>query len=159
MPSYRLNIIHQYNNGMNDFDIADQVQNFYQQDLFMQTRKWQSSIMIWFLQILQANAYILYTKCMVMQGFHVIYYFDFNKKICLAWIDPVSYWPKNKRLYQAVSDGSVSIHCTRLSHRDRRFTDQSMCPISDSLRTHVQTSEPYWPVPQGKTCVCFQLHR
>ena len=40
MPFFSLNIIDDYNNGINDVDLADQVRNVYHWDLFMRKRKW-----------------------------------------------------------------------------------------------------------------------
>ena len=59
MPFFRLNLIHDYNNGMNDVDLADQVRNVYRWDIFMRKRKWWWLIIMWCLQILQANTYLL----------------------------------------------------------------------------------------------------
>ena len=47
MPFFRLNLIHDYNIGMNAIDLADQIRNTYRWDLFMRKRKWWWSIMMW----------------------------------------------------------------------------------------------------------------
>ena len=59
MPFSRYNMIHDYNIGMNTIDLADQIRNTYLWDLFMRKRKWWWSIMMWCLQMLPANPYIL----------------------------------------------------------------------------------------------------
>ena len=56
--------------------------------------------MMWFLQMLQANAYVLYTDYMTMHHLKVITHFEFNRQICLAWIDNENYRPKKKSAYQ-----------------------------------------------------------
>lgn len=111
MPFFRLSLIHDYNNVMNDVDLADQVRNVYRWDLFMRKRKWWWSTMMWFLQILQTNSFVLYKKYMIMHDQEKMSHFEFNKKICIAWIDPESYWLKKKRGYQARASESVST-CT-----------------------------------------------
>ena len=47
MPFFRLNSIHDYNHVMNGVDLAYQVCNVYQYDLFMWKRRWWWSIMMW----------------------------------------------------------------------------------------------------------------
>ena len=59
IPSFRLNLIHDYNVGMNVIDLEDQIRNTYLWYLFMRKRKWWRSIMMWCLQMLLANSYIL----------------------------------------------------------------------------------------------------
>ena len=62
MPFFRLNLISNYNIGMNAIDLVDQIRNTYRWGLFMRKRKWWWSIMMWCLQMLLANSYILYKK-------------------------------------------------------------------------------------------------
>ena len=73
-----LNLIHDYNIGMNAIDLADQIRNIYRWDLFMHKRKWWWSIMMWCLQMILANSYILYKKYMNMHDLKAISYFDLN---------------------------------------------------------------------------------
>ena len=67
----------------------------------MQKIKWWWSIMMWCLQMLIADYYILYKKYMKMHDLKPISHFDFNQQVCMAWIDHDKYWPKNKCTYQA----------------------------------------------------------
>ena len=94
-----------------------------------------------------------------MHQLKVITQFEFNRQICLAWIDSENYWPKNKRAYQhqARSGDSTSSNTqstnTVLSDfikRAQRFTDKSLCPLSGNLRVRLQESDPHWPVPIQK---------
>ena len=101
MPFLRLNIIHNYNIGMNAIDLSDQIINTYRWDIFMRKKKWWWSIMIWCLQILIANQYILYKKYMKMHDLKPISHFYFNQQVCMACIDPDNHWPKKKCTYQA----------------------------------------------------------
>ena len=81
-------MIHDYNIGMNAIDLADQIRNTYRWELFMRKRKWWWSIMMWYIQILLANSYILYKKYMKMHDLKAISHFYFNQQVCMACIDP-----------------------------------------------------------------------
>ena len=155
------NLIHDYNHGINDVDLADQARNEYQWDILMPKRKWWWSIMMWHLQILQADMYLLYNKYIMVYHLKVTYYFEFNRYIYLAWIDPPNYWTKKERTYQYQdrSGDSMKATCntqpntTTLSDFIRiapRFTDKSLCPIYGNIRMYLQDYEPHWPVPSLK---------
>ena len=146
---------------MNDVDLADQVLNVYQWDLFMRKRKWWWSIRMWCLQILQANAYAFYIKYMTINHLNAISHFEVNIKICLAWIDPERYWPQKKHGHQYQSrSGDITSRTAQSTttasvdfiNRSPRITDKSLCPLYDNLRMHLQESEPHWPVPSFKKC-------
>ena len=96
MPFFRLNLIHDYNIGMNAIDLADHIINTYRWDLFMRNRKWWWSIMMWCLHMILANSYILYKKYMNMYDLEAISHFYFNQQVCMDWIDPDNHWPKKK---------------------------------------------------------------
>ena len=49
-----------YNNGMNNVDIADQQHGTYCFDCWMHKRKWWWAIWMWGIQLLLLNAYVLY---------------------------------------------------------------------------------------------------
>ena len=49
-----------YNNGMNNVDIADQLHGTYHFDHWMCKRKWWWAIWMWGIQLLLVNAYVLY---------------------------------------------------------------------------------------------------
>ena len=164
MPFFCLNLIHDYNIGMNAIDLADQIINTYRWDLFMRNRKWWWSIMMWCLQMLLANSYIFYKKYTKMHDLEAISYFYFNQQVCMAWIDPDNHWPKNKRTYQA-RDSSVqsatrsTSSSSELVQRAPRFTDKSLHPITGSLSRRLEESKPHWPIPTAKLASSCQLHR
>ena len=138
MPFFLLNLIHDYNIGMNAIYLADQIRNTYCWYLFMRKRKWWWSIMMWCLQMLLANSYILYKKYMKMHDLEAISHFYFNQQVCMAWIDPDKHWPKKKRTYQA-RDSSVQSATRSTSsssdcmQRAPRFTYKSLHPINGIL--------------------------
>ena len=161
IPFFRLNLIHDYNYGMNDVDLADQVRNVYRWDIFVWNRKWWYLIMMWCLKIPQANACVLYTKYMKIHHIKAITHFDFNIQICLAWIDSENYWPQKKHAYQHQARSGDSTSSTTPStntvsddfiKRYPRFTDKSLCPLSGNIRVRLQESEPHWPIPKLKKC-------
>ena len=100
MPFFSINLFHDYNHGLNNVDLSDQVRNLYRGDLFMRKRKWLWLILMWCLKILQDNAYILYIKFMTMNHLNAITHFEFNRQNCLSWIDPENYCPKKERTFQ-----------------------------------------------------------
>ena len=53
-------VYNDYSNGMNDVDVADQLQGTYQLDCWMHKRKWWRAIWMWGVQVLLINAYVLY---------------------------------------------------------------------------------------------------
>jgi hypothetical protein len=60
MSFLRTEVTDNYNNGMNNVDIADQIRNTYRIDRWMRKRKWWWSIWMCGVQILLVNAYMLY---------------------------------------------------------------------------------------------------
>ena len=164
IPFFRLNLIHDYNIGMNAIDLADQIRNTYLWDLFMRKRKWWWSIMMWCLQMLLDNPYILYKKYMKMHDLKAISHLYFNQQVCMAWIDPDNHWPKKKRTYQA-RDSSVQSatrsksSSSELMQRATRFTDKSLHPITGSLSRSLEESKPHWPITTAKLASSCQLHR
>ena len=161
MPLFCLSLIYDYNHGMNDVNLVDQVRNVYRWDLFMRKRKYWWYIMMWCLKIIHANVYLLYKKYMTLHHLKAITHLKFNRQIRLAWIDSENYWPKKKRAYQHQASSGDSTSSTTQStntvsadfiNRYPRFTDKSMCPLYGNILFFLQESEPHWPVPNLKKC-------
>ena len=53
-------VTNNYNNGMNNIDIADQLWGSYHTDWWMQKRKWWWTMWMWGIQLLLVNIYVLY---------------------------------------------------------------------------------------------------
>ena len=58
----RMSFINDYNYGMGDVDIADQLRNSYRFDHWMRKKKWWWSKMFWGIGVILVNAYIVYMK-------------------------------------------------------------------------------------------------
>ena len=59
---HRLNLLHMYNFGMGNVDIADQLRLQYRPDRWMRNRKWWWSVFLWGLGVSVTNSYLLYKK-------------------------------------------------------------------------------------------------
>ena len=114
---------------------------------------------MWCLQMLQANAYVLYKNYMAMYHIKAITHFEFNIQICLAWIDSENYWPKKKCAYQHKACSVDSTSSTTRStntvssdfiNRALRFTEKSLCPLSSNIRVRLQEYDTHWTVPNLK---------
>lgn len=90
-----MSYINDYNHGMGDVDIADQLRNNYRFDHWMRKRKWWWSIMFWEIGVILVNAYIVYMKVNLQAGkkkYELLSQHDFRMKVAMAWINPEIYW-------------------------------------------------------------------
>jgi hypothetical protein len=60
MSFMRLNVIDDYNNNMNNVDIADQLRGHHRPDHWMRHKKWWWAIFIWGIGVARVNAYKIY---------------------------------------------------------------------------------------------------
>lgn len=60
MTYKRLNIVDDYNHGMNSVDLADKARMLYRPDTYMRFKKWWWSIFLWVIGTATTNAYVLY---------------------------------------------------------------------------------------------------
>ena len=56
----RLNVIDDYNFGMNSVDLADKARMLYRPDTYLRFKKWWWSIFVWLIGLVALNAYVLY---------------------------------------------------------------------------------------------------
>ena len=62
MRYLRLNLINDYNENMNNVDLADQLRNCYRFNHWFRNRKWWWSIYLWSLGVAATNAFVMYLK-------------------------------------------------------------------------------------------------
>ena len=164
---FRLNIIDEYNNNMNNVDVADQLRVVYRFDRWMRKRKWWWSIFFWSFELLLTNAYVLYKKYHTMHKSKPMSHFEFQRAIAMAWISPTEYWPpsgpKSKEA-QVPSTMSQSSWSTRsqaqpkvLFKRGTAFTDKTLHPTG-ALSCRLHGNFHHWPIENTKKYAHCQLH-
>ena len=89
----RLNQINDYNNGMGDVDIADQLRGVYRLDTWVRNRKWWWSMLFWSVGVLLTNAYKVYLRVNEDEGITsvtggLLTHYEFRKAIAMYWINP-----------------------------------------------------------------------
>lgn len=84
----RLNINDEYNYGMGNVDVADQLRNVYRLMSGARKTKWWWAPMMWAFGIMLTNAYAIY-KWVTGKSDH----YRFLHAIALAWLDPEQYGP------------------------------------------------------------------
>ena len=129
--------------------------------------KWWWSIMMWVLQMLQTNCYVLYVKYMRLHRKQPLSHFTFNQQICMAWMNPMLYWPKKKRDYiSTTSTDDLSSITTRsqnksppIIRRAPKMTDIALDPHTGKLRCRLTNNVHHWPVQNTKRDAACQMHR
>ncbi len=134
MNFLRLNINDEYNTGMNDVDIADQKRNQYRFDIWLRNFKWWWSMWMWGVGLLKVNSFIAYVRFMETNGVPpsgILSHFDYQKSICLAYMDPDTFWPD----YQASTVSS------RTKKRRASSDDRSIASNSSSKTGRLSSAE------------------
>jgi len=133
-----------YNNGMNNVDIADQLQGTYHLDCWMRKRKWWWSIWMWGFQVLLFNAYVLYQTVQSLiwktDKKLILSHYRFREEIIKAWLD---------------GDDEE-----KDSHEKRKFSENQVSTFSSSASsevvmgcTHSSTSRSYTNNSESKILV------
>ena len=173
---HRLNIINDYNNNMNNVDVADQLRGAYRFDKFVRLTKWWWSMYFWCFEMLLTNSYIVYKKYMIIHDMRPMSHYDFQVSVAKAWIRPDMYWPKitNKRVCRQIeprrldTSATSTSSCTRASSRNSTsqdpavkratgFTDKTLHPVYGALNTRLAGTD-HWPAPSYKKDARCQLH-
>jgi hypothetical protein len=147
MSFLRLNINDDYNKDMGDFDVSDQLRNYYGFDHWLQKTKWWWSILFWAEGVMLVNAYILYVKHNTMMGKKkkdLLSHYEFRTQIALAWIAPGTYDPrfannedsreamrKRKTRSPSNSVASNSSHQSRLAKLPPRVSPRTINPANN----------------------------
>ena len=87
----RLNVNDEYNNGMGDVDISDQLRNQYRIDIWLRNYKWWYSLFWWGMQVLLTNSYVVYKNCLERSGCEPVSHYEYQVSCSKAWIDPENY--------------------------------------------------------------------
>lgn len=93
----RLAINDDYNNKMNNVDIADQLRGSYRADRWMRKHKWWWAMFFWGHGTLLVNAYVSYKRFMENKGLKPMSHYKFRSKIVLAKICPQLYGAKKQK--------------------------------------------------------------
>ena len=87
VPFYRLNIVDEYNAGMGNVDIADQLRLQYRIHYWIRNQKWWWAIFFWVFECSLTNSYILYRKFYQVHGKKPpLSHYDFVRQVSLAWL-------------------------------------------------------------------------
>lgn len=169
----RLNVNDEYNVGMGDVDVADQLRNQYRCDHWIRKRKWWCALFWWGFQVLLVNSYVSYKTYMEEMGYtskQILSHYEFLRQIALAWLDSDTYWPDRyykKRKNEDIDSTSSSKRLRKstskitLSTNSIHVTDNSLDPRG-KLRIRLDhTNHGHWPtkVPNTVKNPNCQLHR
>ena len=86
MKFHCVDIVDEYNNHMNNVDVADQLRGSYRFDIFLCKTKWWWSMFFWCFQMLLTNSYILYKKYLLLHNITPMSHYDFHFPPAKAWI-------------------------------------------------------------------------
>ena len=186
LPFYRLNVVDEYNNNMNNVDVADQVRGSYRCDKWMRKRKWWWSMFWWCFEMSLTNAYILYNKYMKMHEIKPMSHYEFQKRVALAWINQAQCWPlvrrnvcvNNLSLAYHMKSTTPSVSMTEISvsslgssgsstvmptvihcNKATAFNENSLDPKKGKLRLRLDSSQSHWPLENRKAEANCQLHK
>ena len=172
VPFYRLNIVDEYNAGMGNVDIADQLRLQYWIHYWIRNQKWWWAIFFGVFECSLTNSYILYRKFyQVHEKKPPLSHYDFVRQVSLAWLKPSVYWPEDSRRVSG-SLASVSTSKTdttiassiitrrkiNVKKKNSTFTNKSLDPYSGILRCRLDHSLDHLPVKNDKPEASCQLH-
>ena len=167
-PFYRLNLVNEYNLGMGNVDQADQLRLQYRIHYWLRNRKWWWAIFFWIFELSLTNCFVLYHM------FHEAHdrslpmnHYEFIKAVALAWLDPDTYWPaQKKKTSRSVSSSTTATPKTGISTRrslkiqpkkSASVTDKYLDPYTGVLRCRLNTSLCHLPEENKKNEANCQL--
>ena len=157
----RLNINDDYNFGMGNVNIADQIRGSYRFDKWSRKFKWWHSIYWWGFQVLMVNLYQCYkTYVNEMKGDPISHY-DYQKMVAHAWIsggiENHNIGAPNLCIESSISSFTESSTSTSSKGAKRvRFCNSSLHPLTGSLRGRLNHSSVcgHWPTKPHKLDYC-----
>jgi hypothetical protein len=147
----RLNVNDEYNYGMGNVDIADQLRNYYRVDVWMRKFKWWHSVFWWAFQVLIINSYVCYNRYHEMLGLTPpMTHYEYQRDIALAWIDPQEYATKKKKRYTTPvtsehSEPSTLTSNSTTNSKSNYITDFTLDPVNGSLKRRLNHTVGHWP--------------
>ena len=84
----RLNVVDDYNFGMNSVDLADKARMLYRPDTYLRFRKWWWSIFVWLIGLVALNAYVLYAAKTRAQGLNPCTHKEFRARLAEQLCNP-----------------------------------------------------------------------
>ena len=157
----RLNITDDYNNGMGQVDIADQLRNTYRFDHWLRNYKWWHSIFWWAFQVLMVNSYVVYKKVLNEAKVTPMSHYEYQKEIAMGWIDELKYGvdagyktPSDSESKSSRRADISTLSSVSSSSKERGFylNSASLDPKKGKLRIRIDRAVPHWPsqVPPDK---------
>ena len=162
MSFLRTEVTDTYNNGMNDVDVADQLQNTYHIDRWMCKRKWWWAIWMWGVQVLLVNAFVLYKTLHPFiwkrEKKQVLSQYEFCCQVVLEWLCS----SEEKEDSSAEDESNHTRKCNEAStssssKKGKRVNDATLDPISGNLHIHLDNDFHYPIVPDMKNKPCCSL--
>ena len=164
----------EYNYGMNDVDIADQLRKIYCFNRWLRNRKWWWAIFLWALGVLVVNAYVCYIAANVhswkKKKRSLYSHYEFRKLICLALLLPEEFDPaKADADNENRDDDSVTTNTAsrstvgrpkkrkatslfpstrstaKITGKAPRVNERTLCPMNGDLRCRLVPSLLHLP--------------
>jgi len=184
----RTNIQNEYNNGMNDVDISDQLRKVYCFNRWLRNRKWWWAIFMWALGVILVNAYVAYVSANTLiwrkKKEDLISHYEFRKSVALALIAPDEFYPSSDIEQQSVTSCDTKSNSTgqvgrpkkkrRVTFTTRsratkpavaacRVNDKTLHPLHGSLKCRLNKNVPHLPddnvLEQRNRSLRCALHR
>lgn len=134
----RLNINDDYNNKMNNVDIADQLRNQYRPDRWMRKQKWWWSMFFWGHGTMLVNAFVSYKRFMEINNREPLSHYEFLQKVVLAKLCREKYGSWATKRSVAIQKGNKRAISRAENTRSKRQCVSSVSSIS-SARTSSST--------------------
>ena len=182
----RTNIQNDYNNGMNDVDISDQLRKIYCFNRWLRNRKWWWAIFMWALGVILVNAYVAYVSANTLtwckKKKDLLSHYEFRKAIALALIAPEEFYDRFEPEEESVASSHTSSSTTRQAGRPAkrrrvaitrsvstkpvgacRVNDKTLHPVHGALKCRLNRSVPHLPddnvLEQRNKSLRCALHR
>ena len=161
----RFNLSNDYNNEMNDNDIADQLRLVYRMMRFQRNYKWWWALWIWGIEVTVVNAYVMMKRYCELKDVPVPYsHHDFHEAVALAFLDRDNqfgnHWPRKQAAGQKRKSAFATPSPAKKARKAApRLTKQSVCPRFGALRGRLDLSLGHYLSGEPDSNRVCQLHR